>query len=546
MKKEKIDNQEINKFDAYVLAFEDLNVNAQKELLEEASQKAYVEISKKIPGAEISDISYSKTSNGEVIFDIEVSSKDNQRAEIHHEYFSSSMKKIMEHSNWINSDIADTKRKDLKTNEDKTKFIKDVESSKSRVSISELQENLQSNKDESIIDKKNRDIDEEAKSLGIDEKKIEVDKNDKDALQKAENTIDQDNKIKATDAELKEKFGEVGEIQSDEKVTQHYTAKQLIGGEYRKYVITKNNGRTEMIGQKDDGTLEKVKNVENVGPHVASIAGADGKLETTKIQSAFNIKNRESDSGFGINNDGKITYERSMNSDRPIGYEMSEDMKNSNKIGYAQNVFDELNNKNTKVRDLADRKAEDLRNEESTFGKTNPSIANGEKHVDNIDTIVSPNDSQEMALLEIANKNNVSLERVESLYEKCRSAGLYDDEIILETIDNTCKKEKGQELSNNEEMKDAKNTKTEENNKVREDEPSDGSKYVANDIESNVTRTVEASLAGAMAIDTATDLVREQQAEMAQTKKFDITDHGDGSPDQDMERSMEPKNGSNT
>jgi hypothetical protein len=289
---------------------------------------------------------------------------------------------------------------------------------------------------ENSIQRKNDEIEESAKKLGIDSKNLEINENKNDNNKGI--SIDEKSKNLILDEESVEKnIGKVAEMSADKKVTQHYTAKKLIGGDYKRYIVTKNNGNTQMLGQKEDGTIEKVENVEQVSPHTATIAGPNGKLETKSIQAGFNIKNRENDSGFGLNNDQELTYERTMNADTPIGYEISEQMDKTKQAGYAQQLFDEINYKSTDMKDLADRKSEELRKEESPIGKTNPDIANGNPHVDEIESIAIPNQSNGIELLEIANKNNSDLLLVDLVieYPKNSSGDLTKDtERIRESL----------------------------------------------------------------------------------------------------------------
>ena len=557
MEKDKNKNNELEKFQAYTLAFEDLNQNAQKKLLEEASEKIFSQLREKNKDAEIKNISYSKTKNGEIVFDVETS-KDGNNLGFHHEYYSANLEKIMEHNNELDVDIANIKRTDLQSEDEKKQFISEVESSKSRVEMKDFEnekdknDNVNKNEEnENSIQRKNDEIEESAKKLGIDSENLEINENNND------NGIAIDEKsknLRLDDESVDKNIGKVAEMSADKKVTQHYTAKQLIGGDYKRYIVTKNNGNTQMLGQKEDGTIEKVENVEQVSPHTATIAGPNGKLETKSIQAGFNIKNRENDSGFGLNNDQELTYERAMNADTPIGYEMSEQMDKTKQAGYAQQLFDEINYKSTDMKDLADRKSEELRKEESPIGKTNPDIANGNPHVNEIESIAIPNQSNGIELLEIANKNNVSLEKIEELYGRCRSAGLYDEELILQTINNTLKKERGEELSEDGEQKDEKKEK----NDTQSNDIDTGSAYIANDIEPTFEKTIETGIIGAMAINSVEqeklnqkqvqeeitqnqEINQEEETINEKQEEFDLSDHGDGSPEDNLERTMEPK-----
>src|SRR5574344_528319 len=109
---EKVDN----KTKSYINAFEDLNKDAQIETLVDVSQLIYKDNSSKFmqDGSEVVNVSYSKTRGGEVVFDVEVRTGE----DIHHEYYSKSLDKIMEHNNVLNANIVAQDRKDLENPEE--------------------------------------------------------------------------------------------------------------------------------------------------------------------------------------------------------------------------------------------------------------------------------------------------------------------------------------------------------------------------------------------------------------------------------------------
>ncbi len=467
--------------------FEDLESDDQLATLESVAQEIYNrEYEKNISNGksknlEINDIAYSRTKNGEIVFDIEIQDGD----DIHHEYYSKDFEKIMEHINALNMNAVNKNRTDLDTEEKQNEFVNDLDNYENRIDHDkEVEKNLE--RTEKV-----------AKELGIDADKLKAVEADNSAINKSdemtEKLIDEKGKISLNDEQIKKIYGDTySKINANDKLTIRTTAKDNIGGDYQSYMIVKNNiGAYQLIGRKADGSIEKINNVLQTNPHNSSVVGADGKFITTRVETSFIIKGGNNDVAIGVstmsNGGSKMIYERASNTEYPIGCEVSPAVDYSTeKSKKIKTYFDPILTQKEDIERAAEQTSNNLKEEESL---TNNNEDNKFKDYPNetIETKHTSTSNEMTELQELSDKYGVPLDKVIEDDKNLQEAGYIDSSKRAEILANTYEVEE----KNNEKTDEDKNDEEQKDKK----------------------------------------------------EEHDYGDHGDGSPEDEYERTIGPKNG---
>lgn len=335
---------------SYIEAFEDLTKDAQLETLSDVSQLIYQKNADKYKKdkSEIVNISYSKTENGEVVFDVEIRTGN----ETHHEYYAESLNKIMEHNNILNEDIYVEGRKDLQTAEEKAKFTSEVENSKKRVDA---------------IEEKNKKIEKVAVTLGVNPKDVEITQAKNDDIEKSEKELDQNieepiknDSIKLDEKQLTNIKRDAVEIDANQQFTSNYAARQTLGGNYKCYLVVRSGLSYQLLGQKEDGTIEKVKGVRVGTARTANVLDSDGKIKTKALSAEFIVGGNNGDIAIGLlsdsNKESSVAYLRGCATDKgnPVGCEISPQMQYSSNGKMAQKILDPKNTSKEEAEEIAE------------------------------------------------------------------------------------------------------------------------------------------------------------------------------------------------
>ena len=395
--------------------FKNLEEKKQLELLIEISQKVYKAQMERFSreGLEISNVAYSKTTNGEVVFEVEISNG----VETFREYYTQDLEIIMAENAALKQNIINEKRVDLEDTEKQEQFKEEIKNSEERVDA------------KAIIGEKNKKIDACANELGIDSKEIQITEVNEDTIEKADEELDK-NSMKLEDKQIEKIENNSLVLDGDEKITERMTANKTIGGEYSKYLFVRSNGSYTLLGEKTDGTIEKINNVMNLRPHIANVVGADGEFNQTQMETGFMIKGQTYDIGFGIttepNGIPKITYMRGYTNDNPIGYNIKDKTTYKQSVNdKIRNIFDERITDKSDVKDISegldriDETPEEDRLNVNDFGEDNGIYYD-----------------------DLAAEYDVSIEDVQKLDEQLLEEGYYNADTRLNIIKETLEEEK--------------------------------------------------------------------------------------------------------
>lgn len=291
-------------------AFENMTSKEQKEKLESIMSQINLLHRQEVIAAsyEIVDVSYNTLSNGQVVYDVTLTDPDN-RGNFIHEFYSENDNQLSKIELKSDEELEKYELAGLDTTDirDKQNQIKGLPNNPNKVSLNKLQ-------------KQEKELEETAKDLGIPKDDIamysKVDGNDDLGIDAS--------KINGIKSQ---------EIDGNSYVSTHYTMNDVIGAQYKSYVIVKNlAGRSSVYGISQDNTLTRIDDsiVTPTNATSMSLIKTNGDVKNVGVVASFkiNVKGSElnSDQAIGLYNDnGRIGgfYARGyLTADKMVGSEV--------------------------------------------------------------------------------------------------------------------------------------------------------------------------------------------------------------------------------
>ena len=190
------------------------------------------------------------------------------------------------------------------------------------------------------------------------------------------------------------------------------------------------NNTYSLLGEKEDGTIEKVNNIMNLRPHMANVVRADGEFVPTKMETGFMIRGQNNDVGFGIttapNGIPKITYMRGIGTENPIGYNIKDT------TSYKQDVNDRIKN----IFDVRSYDKQDIQEISDGIDKLDETPEEDRLNVKDFEDDIGEYYD------DIAAEYNVSYEDVQRIDEELVKEGYYNADTRIEIIKQTLEEEK--------------------------------------------------------------------------------------------------------
>lgn len=291
-------------------AFENMTSKEQKEKLESIMSQINLLHRQEVIAAsyEIVDVSYNTLSNGQVVYDVTLTDPDN-RGNFIHEFYSENDNQLSKIELKSDEELEKYELAGLDTTDirNEQREIKNLPNNPNKISLNKLHE-------------QEKELEETAKDLGISKDDIamysKVDANDELGIDAT--------KINGIKSQ---------EIDGNSYVSTHYTMNDVIGAQYKSYVIVKNlAGRSSVYGISQDNTLTRIDDsiVTPTNATSMSLIKTNGDVKNVGVVASFkiNVKGSElnSDQAIGLYNDnGRIGgfYARGyLTADKMVGSEV--------------------------------------------------------------------------------------------------------------------------------------------------------------------------------------------------------------------------------
>lgn len=253
---------------------------------------------------EIIDISYNELLNGESMFDVTIT----RNQQLDHEFFrkaplGSILREPKISEEYLN--VCKACGYDVSQLISRQKEIESLPNNPNQIKLTKLVEG-------------NKEIQETAKSLGINENQITDYVKFDYSHSNNQKIIFDENKINHLSSQ---------EIKGNDKITTYHTMNDVLGKNYSTYKIVKVlNGQSAVFGVTPEGKMEQVKGLEYYNVNNMSLQKANGDLKNVGVVTAFRVKSNseiDRDQVIGLYRDnGHIDgfYSRgATNSDSLIG-----------------------------------------------------------------------------------------------------------------------------------------------------------------------------------------------------------------------------------
>ena len=312
-------------------AFENMTSKQQKEKLENIMAQINLLHRQEVISAtyEIVDVSYNVLQNGKVVYDVTITDPTNKDNFIH-EFYSETDNQLLKIELKSDEELAKYELAGLDTTEirNEQREIQDLPNNPNKISLNKLHE-------------QEKELQETAKDLGISEDEIamysKIDGN---------NDLGVDaNKVTGIKSQ---------EIDGNSFVSTHYTMNDVVGMQFKSYIIVKNlTGRSSVYGISKDNTLTRIDDniLTPTNATSMSLVKSNGDIKNVGVVASFkvNVKGSElnSDQAIGLYNDnGRVGgfYARgNLTAEKMIGSEVPADTY-SNYTNRTREMLDVRNN----------------------------------------------------------------------------------------------------------------------------------------------------------------------------------------------------------
>lgn len=291
-------------------AFESMTSKEQKDKLENIMEQIKLLHKQEVISAtyEIVDVSYNILSNGKVVYDITLTDPENKGNFIH-EFYSEDNNQLSKIELKSNEELEKYELVGLDTSaiRNEQKEIQDLPNNPNKVSLNKLHE-------------QEKELEETAKDLGIQKDDIAM-----------YSKLDGNNELGLDSSKLNGIKSQ--EIDGNSFVSTHYTMNDVVGMQFKSYIIVKNlTGRPSVYGISDDNTLTRIDDniLTPTNATSMSLVKSNGDIKNVGVVASFkvNVKGSElnSDQAFGLYNDnGRVGgfYARgNLTADKMIGSEV--------------------------------------------------------------------------------------------------------------------------------------------------------------------------------------------------------------------------------
>lgn len=291
-------------------AFENMTSKEQKEKLENIMAQIKLLHRQEVISAayEIVDISYNVLQSGKIVYDITLTDPENNGNFIH-EYYGETDNQLSKIELKSDEELEKYELAGFDTTaiRDEQKEIRELPNNPNKISLNELHE-------------QEKELEETAKDLGISKDEIamysKIDGNSDLSLDA--------NKVTGIKSQ---------EIDGNSFVSTHYTMNDVVGMQFKSYIIVKNlAGRPSVYGISEDNTLTRIDDniLTPTNASSMSLVKSNGDIKNVGVVASFkvNVKGSElnSDQAIGLYNDnGRVGgfYARgNLTADKMIGAEV--------------------------------------------------------------------------------------------------------------------------------------------------------------------------------------------------------------------------------